>query len=101
MRPDDQLDLTEGELNEEITKQLDTENTNYFKNLVIYSFKDYEYVPVSMLILFKFKLFVLILHILLITILKKIRKKAAETREHGDTFEHRRQSVAHRKRRSS
>lgn len=39
-KPDDQLDLTEAELNEEIPKVLTTENTNIVKNLVIYSFKD-------------------------------------------------------------
>lgn len=47
LRPDDQLDLTEAELAEEITKHLDTEHKNFPKNLVIYSFKDYSYVPVS------------------------------------------------------
>lgn len=47
LRPDDQIDLTEAELAEEITKQLDTEHKNFPKNLVIYSFKDYGYVPVS------------------------------------------------------
>lgn len=47
LRPDDQLDLTETELSEEITKHLDTEYTNYPKNLVVYSFKDYGYVPVG------------------------------------------------------
>ncbi|XP_031620811.1 dynein intermediate chain 2, ciliary [Contarinia nasturtii] len=45
LRPDDQLDLTEAELSEEITKHLDTEHTNYPKNLVIYSYKDYGYIP--------------------------------------------------------
>lgn len=46
MRPDDQLDLTDAELNAEHTKQLETENLNYPKNLVVYSFKDFGYVPV-------------------------------------------------------
>lgn len=46
MRPDDQLDLTEADLNAELTKQLETENPNYPKNLVAYSFKDFGYVPV-------------------------------------------------------
>lgn len=46
VKPDDQLDLTETELAEEITKHLDTEHKNYPKNLVVYSFKDYAYVPV-------------------------------------------------------
>lgn len=50
MRPDDQLDLTEAELNAEITKQLDTENLTYVKNLVTYSFRDYTYVPVGFII---------------------------------------------------
>lgn len=45
-RPDDQLDLTEAELSEEITKVLQTDNTNFPKNLVIYSFKDSGYVDV-------------------------------------------------------
>lgn len=46
VKPDDQLDLTEAELAEDITKHLDTEHKNYPKNLVVYSFKDYAYVPV-------------------------------------------------------
>lgn len=54
LRPDDQLDLTEAELSEEITKVLQSENTNYPKNLVVYSFKEGGYVSVrhsSLLIL--------------------------------------------------
>lgn len=46
IRPDDQLDLNEAELSEEITKVLQTDNTNYKKNLVIYSFKEGGYVEV-------------------------------------------------------
>ena len=49
IKPENQLDLTEAELNEEITKHLDTEHTNLPKNLVIYSFKDYAYIPVWLL----------------------------------------------------
>lgn len=51
MKPDDQLELTETELSEEITKVLQTENTNYSKNLVIYSFKDGGFVNVAIIIL--------------------------------------------------
>lgn len=40
IRPDDQLDLTEAELNEEIPKVLTTSYSNVVKNLVVYSFKD-------------------------------------------------------------
>lgn len=46
VKPDDQLDLTDAELGAEVTKLLETENLNYPKNLVVYSFKDYAYVPV-------------------------------------------------------
>lgn len=46
MKPENQLDLTEAELAEEITKHLDTEHNKHPQNLVIYSFKDYAYVPV-------------------------------------------------------
>lgn len=46
IRPENQLDLTDAELAEEITKHLDTEHKNLPKNLVVYSFKDYAYVPV-------------------------------------------------------
>lgn len=46
MRPDDQLDLTEVEINAELTKQLETENLNFPANLIVYSFKDFGYVPV-------------------------------------------------------
>lgn len=47
LRPDDQLELTEAELAEEITKHLDTEHKNYPKNLVVYSFKEFQYIPVK------------------------------------------------------
>lgn len=46
MRPDDQLDLSDVELNAELAKQLETDNLNYSKNLVVYSFKDFGYVQV-------------------------------------------------------
>ena len=49
VKPEDQLELTEAELSEEIVKVLDTENTNYVKNLVIFSFKEGGFVPVSCL----------------------------------------------------
>lgn len=52
LRPEDQLDLTEAELAEEITKHLDTDHKNYPKNLVVYSFKDYEYIPVGLYTIF-------------------------------------------------
>ncbi|XP_030375419.1 dynein intermediate chain 2, ciliary-like [Scaptodrosophila lebanonensis] len=45
VKPDDQLELTEAELSEEITKVLTPTNTNIVRNLVIYSFKEGEYVP--------------------------------------------------------
>lgn len=40
IRPDDQLPLTEAELNEEVPKILTTSYSNVVKNLVVYSFKD-------------------------------------------------------------
>lgn len=41
VRPDDQLELTDAELNEEVPKVLTTsQNQNAVKNLVVYSFKD-------------------------------------------------------------
>lgn len=46
IKPENQLDLTDAELTEEITKHLDTEHKDFPKNLVVYSFKDYAYVPV-------------------------------------------------------
>lgn len=47
MRPDDQLELTDAELNEEVPKVLTTsQNTNVVKNLVVYSFKDGGFVHV-------------------------------------------------------
>ncbi|XP_037903642.1 dynein intermediate chain 2, ciliary isoform X3 [Hermetia illucens] len=46
LKPDDQLELTEAELNEEISKVLTIQNTNVVKNLVIYSFTEGGYVPV-------------------------------------------------------
>lgn len=45
LKPDDQLDLTEAELGEEVTKVLTPTNTNVIKNLVVYSFKEGEFVP--------------------------------------------------------
>lgn len=45
LKPDDQLDLTEAELGEEITKVLTPTNTNIVRNLVVYSFKEGEFVP--------------------------------------------------------
>lgn len=47
IKPEDQLDLTEAELAEDVMKVLETENTSYQKNLVIYSFKDGGFVPVN------------------------------------------------------
>ncbi|XP_030376775.1 dynein intermediate chain 1, axonemal [Scaptodrosophila lebanonensis] len=44
-KPDDQLDLTEAELGEEFTKVLTPTNTNVIRNLVVFSFKEGEYVP--------------------------------------------------------
>ncbi|CAD7015384.1 unnamed protein product [Ceratitis capitata] len=46
LKPDDQLDLTEAELGEEITKVLTTTNTNVIQNLVVYSFKESAFVQV-------------------------------------------------------
>lgn len=45
LKPDDQLDLTEAELGEEVTKVLTPTNTNIIRNLVVYSFKEGEFVP--------------------------------------------------------
>ncbi|XP_017027731.1 dynein intermediate chain 2, ciliary isoform X1 [Drosophila kikkawai] len=45
LKPDDQLELTEAELGEEITKVLTPTNTNVIRNLVVYSFKEGEFVP--------------------------------------------------------
>lgn len=47
IKPEDQLELTEAELNEDIMKVLDTENSEIPKNLVVYSFNENAYVPVS------------------------------------------------------
>lgn len=44
IKPDDQLELTEAELGEEVTKVLTPTNTNVLRNLVVFSFKDGEYV---------------------------------------------------------
>ncbi|EDV35959.1 uncharacterized protein Dana_GF12212 [Drosophila ananassae] len=44
LKPDDQLDLTEAELGEEVTKVLTPTNTNIIRNLVVYSFKEGEFV---------------------------------------------------------
>lgn len=48
-KPDHQLDLSEAELGEEITKVLTTTNTNVVHNLVVYSFKEEAYVTVSLI----------------------------------------------------
>ncbi|XP_065092817.1 dynein intermediate chain 2, ciliary isoform X1 [Ochlerotatus camptorhynchus] len=45
LKPDDQLDLTDGELGEEIPKLLSTENRHLPRNLVIYNFHEGAYVP--------------------------------------------------------
>jgi len=45
IKPDDQLDLTDAELGEEVTKVLTPTNTNVVRNLVVYSFKEGEFVP--------------------------------------------------------
>ncbi|EDW79816.1 uncharacterized protein Dwil_GK17990 [Drosophila willistoni] len=45
LKPDDQLDLTEAELAEEVTKVLTPTNTNVVHNLVVFSFKEGEFVP--------------------------------------------------------
>lgn len=47
IKPDDQLELTEAELIEDVVKVLDTENSTPAKNLVIFSFKESAFVPVS------------------------------------------------------
>lgn len=47
VKPDDQLELTEGELAEEITKVLSPTNTNVVLNLVVYSFKEGTFVKVG------------------------------------------------------
>lgn len=44
IKPDDQLDLNEAELGEEMTKVLTPTNTNVVRNLVVFSFKEGEYV---------------------------------------------------------
>lgn len=54
VKPDDQLELTEAELNEEVPKVLSSDNTNVSRNLVIYSFKEGGFVLV-----FRFELFFL------------------------------------------
>lgn len=51
IRPEDQLELNETELSEEITKVLQTDNTNYQKNLVVYSFKEGGYIEVRCILL--------------------------------------------------
>lgn len=48
VKPDDQLDLTEAELAEEINKVLTTTNTNVIRNLVVFSFKEGEFVLAPM-----------------------------------------------------
>ncbi|TDG50683.1 hypothetical protein AWZ03_002987 [Drosophila navojoa] len=44
VKPDDQLDLTDAELAEEVTKVLTPTNTNVLRNLVVYNFKLGEFV---------------------------------------------------------
>lgn len=46
IKPENQVDLSEAELSEEITKHLDTEHKDFPQNLVVYSFKDYGYISV-------------------------------------------------------
>ena len=50
LKPDDQLELTEAELGEEITKVLTPTNTNVIHNLVVYSFKDEAFITVRFLL---------------------------------------------------
>lgn len=52
IKPEDQLELTEAELNEEVSKVLTAQNMNILKNLVIYSFKESAYVPVRVVYFF-------------------------------------------------
>lgn len=47
LKPDDQLELTEAELSEEITRVLTVTNTNVIHNLVVYSFKEGTFVKVK------------------------------------------------------
>uniref|UniRef100_A0A1B0BBL8 Uncharacterized protein n=1 Tax=Glossina palpalis gambiensis TaxID=67801 RepID=A0A1B0BBL8_9MUSC len=46
LKPDDQLELTEAELGEEITKVLTPTNTNVVLNFVVYSFKEGAFVKI-------------------------------------------------------
>lgn len=46
-KPDDQIELTEAELNEDVMKILDTENNNVPKNYVVFDFKERAYTTVS------------------------------------------------------
>uniref|UniRef100_A0A1B0BY95 Uncharacterized protein n=1 Tax=Glossina palpalis gambiensis TaxID=67801 RepID=A0A1B0BY95_9MUSC len=46
LKPDDQLELTEAELGEEITKVLTPTNTNLVLNFVVYSFKEGTFVKI-------------------------------------------------------
>lgn len=46
LKPEDQMDLNESELCKEISKNLSSQNRHLPDNLVIYSFKDSEYVPI-------------------------------------------------------
>uniref|UniRef100_A0A1B0BVQ1 Uncharacterized protein n=1 Tax=Glossina palpalis gambiensis TaxID=67801 RepID=A0A1B0BVQ1_9MUSC len=46
LKPDDQLELTEAELGEEITKVLTPANTNVVLNFVVYSFKEGTFVKI-------------------------------------------------------
>lgn len=52
IKPDDQVELTEAELNEDVMKVLDTESCNLPKNHVVFDFKESAYVPVRKLSLF-------------------------------------------------
>lgn len=52
VKPEDQLELTEAELNEEVPKVLSSDNTNVSRNLVIFSFKEGGFVLVFNFVLF-------------------------------------------------
>lgn len=47
MRPEDQMDLNENELAEEIPKLLSCENRNAPQNLVVWSYREGSYIPVT------------------------------------------------------
>lgn len=48
VKPDDQLELTDAELAEEVNKVLTTTNTNVLRNLVVFSFKEGEFILAPM-----------------------------------------------------